>query len=66
MSMSESVSEFSEVLLPFLSPLTSSSVRVGEVVVVVDSCGSTDSGTQASTPSYPVFPLSLNVVNECA
>ena len=35
------------------------------VVVMVGSCGGTDSGTYASPPSYPVFPLSLNVVNEC-
>ena len=61
MSMSESVTEFSEVL----PPPTSSSVRVRGVVVVFSS-GGTDSGTQASTPSSPVFPLSLNVVNECA
>ena len=32
---------------------------------MVGSCGGTDSGTYASPPSYPVFPLSLNVVNEC-
>ena len=32
----------------------------------VGGCGGTDSGTKAFTPSYPVFPLSLNVVNECA
>ena len=32
---------------------------------MVCSCGGTDSGTSASPPSYPVFPLSLNVVNEC-
>ena len=65
MSMSVSVTEFSEVLPPFPPP-TSSSIRVGGVVVVVSSCGGTDSGTLASTPSYPVFPLSVNVVNECA
>ena len=47
MSMSESVTEFSEVL----SPPTCSSTRVGGVVVVVvvvvvvGSCGGTDSGT---------------------
>ena len=35
------------------------------VVEVVGSCGGTDSGTSASRPSYPVFPLSLKVVNEC-
>ena len=59
----ESVAEFSEVLPPFFPPQTSSSVRVGVVVVVIDSCGGSDSGTYASPPSYPVFPFSLNVVN---
>ena len=34
------------------------------VVVVVGSCGGIDSGTSASPPSYPVFLLSLNVLNE--
>ena len=65
MSMSVSVTEFSEVLPPFFPPSISSSVRVGGVVVVVGSCGGNDSGTQTSTPSSPVFHLSLNVVNEC-
>ena len=41
MSMSVSVTEFSEVL----PHPTFSSVRVGRVVVVVGSCGGTDSGT---------------------
>ena len=50
MSMSESVTEFSEVL----PPSTSLSVRVG-----VGSGGG--SGIQASPKSYLVFPLSLNV-----
>ena len=59
-----SVTEFSEVLPPSFPPPTFSSVRVGGVVVVVGGCGGTDSGTKASTPSAPVFPLSLNVVNE--
>ena len=40
MSMSESVTEFSEVLPPYFPPLTSSSVRVGGA-----SGGGTDSGT---------------------
>ena len=46
MSISESVTEFAEVLLPYFNPHTSSSVRVwGEgVVLVVGSCGGTDSG----------------------
>ena len=44
MSMSESVTEFSEVLPPDFPPPTSSSVRVGGDVVV-DSCGGIDSGT---------------------
>ena len=66
MGMSENVTGFSEVLPPFFPPPTSSSVRVGGIVVVVGSCCGTDSGTQASTPSSPVFPLCLNVVNECA
>ena len=51
-------------VVPILSSPTSRSVRVGGVVVVAGSCGGTDS-TWASPPSYPVFPLSLNVVNEC-
>ena len=34
------------------------------VLVVVGSYGDTDSGTYASPPSYPVFSLSLNVVND--
>ena len=42
MSMSVSVTEFSEVLPPFFPPPTFSSVRVGEVVVVVGGCGGTD------------------------
>ena len=45
MSMSESVTEFSEVLPPYFPRSTSSSVRVWGVVVVVGSCGGTDSGT---------------------
>ena len=45
MSMSEIVTEFSEVLPPYFPPFTSLSVRVGGLVVVVGSCGGTDSGT---------------------
>ena len=46
MSMNESVTEFSEVLPPYFPSPTSSSVIVGKVVVVVvGSCGGTDSGT---------------------
>ena len=45
MSMSESMTEFSEVQPPYFPPPTSSSVRVGGLVVVVGSCGGTDSGT---------------------
>ena len=59
-----SVTEFYEVLPPFFLPPIFSSVRVGRVVVVVGGGGGTDNGTKASTPSSPVFPLSLNVVNE--
>ena len=55
-----SVTEFSEVL----PPPTFSSVKVGGIVVVVGGCGGTDSGIKASIQSSPVFPLSLNVVNE--
>ena len=33
-------------------------------MVVLGSCGGSDNGTSASPPSYPFFPLSLNVVNE--
>ena len=59
------MTEFSEVLPPFFPPPIFSSVRVGVgVVVVVGGCGGTDSGTYASTPSFTVLPLSLNVVNE--
>ena len=45
MSMSESVTEFSEVRSPYFPPPTSSSVRVRGQVVVVGSCSGTDSGT---------------------
>ena len=46
MNMSESVTEFSEVLPPYFPPPTSTSARVGGVVVVVvANCGGTDSGT---------------------
>ena len=61
MIMNESVTEF---LRFFLSSPTFCSVRVGGVVVV-GICGDTDSGSYVSPPSHPVFPLSLNVVNEC-
>ena len=44
MSMSESVTEFSEVLPPHFPSPTSSTVRDGGLVVV-GSCGGTDSGT---------------------
>ena len=44
MSMSVSVTEFTEVLPPFFPPPTFSSVRVEGVVVVVGGCGGTDSG----------------------
>ena len=45
MCMSVSVTEFSEVLIPFFPPPTFSSARVGWVVVVVGGSGGTDSGT---------------------
>ena len=45
MRMSESVTEFSEVLPTFFPPPTYSSLRVGRVVVVGGGCGGTDSGT---------------------
>ena len=45
MIMNESVTEFPKVLSPFFPPITFYSVRAGEVVVVVGSCGGTDSGT---------------------
>ena len=52
------MTEFSEVLPPYFPPPISSPVRVGGVVVVVvGSCGGTDSGTYASPPSYLVFPF---------
>ena len=57
MSMSESVTEFCEVLPTYFPPPTSSSVRVGRVVVVVGSCGGTDSGTQASPLSSLSSPF---------
>ena len=53
-----SVTEFSEVHPPFFPPPTFSSVRVGGVVVVVVLL------VVSKTPSSPVFPHSLNVVNE--
>ena len=40
-----------------LSSHTSSSVRVGGLVVVVGSCGGTDGGTQASPPSFLSSPF---------
>ena len=46
MSMSESVTEFSEVLPPYFPRTTSSSVRVGGLVVMVGNYGGTDSATQ--------------------
>ena len=42
--VSVSATVFSEVLPPFFPPPTFSSVKVGGVVVVVGSCGGTDSG----------------------
>ena len=45
MSMSESVTEFSEVLPPYFATPTSSYVRVGGKVVVAGSRGGTESGT---------------------
>ena len=39
MSMSESMTEFSIALPPYFPPRTSSSVRVGGLVLVVGSCG---------------------------
>ena len=65
MSMSESVTEFLRFFFPTFATPTSCSVRVRGEVVVVGSCGGTDSGTSASPPSYPVFTLSWNVMNEC-
>ena len=49
----------SEVLPLFFPHPTSCFVRVGR------EGGSDGGGTSASPPSYPDFPLSLNVVNEC-
>ena len=57
MNMRESVTEFFEVLPPFFPSPTSSSVRVGGLVVVVGSCGGTDSGTSASPPSSLSSPF---------
>ena len=66
MTMNESVIEFLNFsLLSYLHRLLCKSWRGGGVVMMVGSCGGTDSGTNASPPSYCVFPLSLNVVNEC-
>ena len=65
MSMSESVTEFSEVFLPYFPPPTSSSVRVMGLVVVVGSCGSTDSGTYKLLLHPFCLPQFSNVVNEC-
>ena len=47
MSMSESVTEFSEVLSPYFPPppLDLEELGGGGVVVVVGSCGGTDSGS---------------------
>ena len=42
--MTESVTEFSEVLHPYFPPPTYSSVRVGGLVVEIGSCDGTDSG----------------------
>ena len=60
MSMNEGVTE---ILRSFLPPPLA--IRVRGVVVVVGSCVGTESGISASPPSYPIFPLSLYVVNEC-
>ena len=57
MSMSESVTEFSEVLPPYYPPPTSSSVRVVGLVVVVGRWGGTDSGTKAYHPSFLSSPF---------
>ena len=45
MGMSKSVTEFSEVLPPYFPLPTSPSVRVWGLVVMVGSCGGTDSRT---------------------
>ena len=58
------VSEVLPALFPPPHPLLCKSWGV---VAVVGSCGGTDSGTSTSPPSYPVFPISLNVMNKyCA
>ena len=64
MSMSESVTEFSEVLSPYFPPPTSPSVRVGGLVVVVGSCGGTDSATYKLLLHPFCLPPSSYVANE--
>ena len=66
MSRNETVTEFLRFLLPsFLPHLWLCEIWWGGLVVVVESCGVTDSGPCSFSLSYPVFPLSLNIVNEC-
>ena len=65
MSMNESVTECLRFFLPTFLPPSSCSVRAGGWrVVVVGGFDGTDSPTSTSPPSYPVFPLSMNVVNQ--
>ena len=65
------MTEYLRIFLPtfFPKPLALQEVAFqevgGGVVVVVGSCGFTDSGTSASPPSFPVIPLTQNPVNEC-
>ena len=58
MSMNESVTEFLRIFLPSFFPHLL-------LCKSWEGSGGTDSSTSVSSPSCPVFPLSLNVVNEC-
>ena len=53
MSMNDNVSYFHPI---FLSPIT----ILRKTETILRSCGSTNIGTSASSPSYLVLPLSMN------
>ena len=65
MSTNENVTQFlRDFLLSFLSPIIN---YLSPLLALQElgSSGGTNSGAAASPPSYPVFFLSMSVVNEC-